>query len=65
MGSPYEFIAAAACRDPKVNNCLEVAANVDGVIAIRESEQPGTVIETTRERWSTFVAAIQAGEYDL
>ncbi|GGP68861.1 MULTISPECIES: DUF397 domain-containing protein [Streptomyces] len=65
-GQPaYEFVSAAACRDPKVDNCMEVATNIPGVVALRESAVPGVVIETTPERWATFVEAVRTGEYDL
>ncbi|MEV0409743.1 DUF397 domain-containing protein [Streptomyces sp. NPDC050448] len=61
----FEFVSTAACRDPRVNNCMEVATNVPGVVALRESAAPGVVIETTPEKWNTFVEAVRAGEYDL
>lgn len=61
----FEFVSASACHDQKVGNCIEVALNVPGVVAIRESENPGTVVETTPERWATFVAAAAAGEFSL
>jgi hypothetical protein len=61
----FEFVSAAACREKKVNNCLEVALNVDGVVALRESEAPGVVVETTPEKWQTFVAAVRQGEFNL
>ncbi|MCF2529819.1 DUF397 domain-containing protein [Yinghuangia sp. KLBMP8922] len=61
----YRFATAAACRDPKVGNCIEVATNVQGAVALRESENPSTVVVTTPERWAVFVAAAAAGEFDL
>jgi hypothetical protein len=47
----FEFVSAAACRDPKVNNCPEVATNVSGVVAFRDSERPATVVTMTPEAW--------------
>ncbi|MBT2510055.1 DUF397 domain-containing protein [Streptomyces sp. ISL-98] len=61
----FEFVSAAACRDARVDNCMEVATNVPGVVALRESAAPGVVIETTPEKWATFVEAVRGGEYDL
>ncbi|MEV3855974.1 DUF397 domain-containing protein [Streptomyces sp. NPDC050095] len=61
----FEFVSAAACRDKKVGNCMQVAVNAPGVVALRESANPGVVIETTPEKWMTFVEAVRGGEYDL
>jgi hypothetical protein len=61
----FEFVSASACHDKKVGNCIEVATNVPGVVALRESENPGTVVETTPERWAVFVAAAAAGEFNV
>ncbi|MCP3756030.1 DUF397 domain-containing protein [Streptomyces sp. TBY4] len=60
----YEFVSAVACRDARVNNCLEVAQNVPGVVALRESAAPGVVVETTPEKWAAFVAGVRAGDFD-
>jgi hypothetical protein len=65
MASPeFEFVSAAACRDQKVGNCPEVATNVPGVVAFRDSERPDTVVTMTPEAWAVHVAAVRAGEYD-
>jgi hypothetical protein len=60
----FEFISAAACRDAKVDNCPEVATNVPGVVAFRDSEEPGNVVTMTRESWAMFTDAVKAGEFD-
>ena len=64
MSPEFQFVRAAACRDPKVGNCVEVATNVAGVVAIRESEQPGAVVMTTPEKWQTFLEGVRAGDFD-
>lgn len=61
----FEFVSAAACRDKKVNNCPEVAVNVAGVVALRDSEQPDTIVTMTPDQWTTLADAIKAGEFDL
>ncbi|MDI3405743.1 DUF397 domain-containing protein [Streptomyces cavernicola] len=61
----FEFVSAAACRDKRVGNCMEVAVNVPGIVALRESVNPDLVIETTPEKWTAFVEAVRGGEYDL
>ncbi|MGW7411671.1 DUF397 domain-containing protein [Streptomyces sp. NPDC054863] len=61
----FEFSAAAACRDARVDNCPQVATNVPGVVALRDSERPDTVVTMTPEQWVTLADAIKAGEFDL
>ncbi|WP_405840286.1 DUF397 domain-containing protein [Streptomyces platensis] len=63
--SEYEFVSAAACRDKKVGNCPQVAVNVPGVVALRDSERPDTIVTMTPDQWTTLADAIKAGEYDL
>ncbi|MFI0905324.1 DUF397 domain-containing protein [Streptomyces sioyaensis] len=61
----YEFISAAACRDKKVGNCPQVAVNVPGVVALRDSERPETIVTMTPDQWRTLADAVKAGEFDL
>jgi hypothetical protein len=42
-------------------NCVEVAANLPGVVAIRDSKDPdGAVLVVTREQWRGFVTALRS-----
>ncbi|KUH37396.1 MULTISPECIES: DUF397 domain-containing protein [Streptomyces] len=61
----FQFVTAAACRDARVNNCPEIALNVPGVVALRDSERPDTVVTMTPDQWATLTAAIKGGEFDL
>ncbi|WP_370411616.1 DUF397 domain-containing protein [Streptomyces fradiae] len=61
----FEFVKTAACRDPKVNNCPEVATNVPGIVALRDSKRPDTIVTMTAADWVTLTDAVKAGEYDL
>jgi hypothetical protein len=45
------------------NNCIELARTPNG-IAMRESDEPGVVIATTRPRLDAFLAAVKAGKLD-
>ncbi|MDQ0942567.1 DUF397 domain-containing protein [Streptomyces sp. V1I1] len=66
MDAPdFEFIGTQACRDAKVNNCPQVALNVPGVVALRDSERPDTIVTMTTDGWATLAAAVKAGEFDL
>ncbi|MEV0438070.1 DUF397 domain-containing protein [Streptomyces spectabilis] len=61
----FEFVRTAACRDAKVNNCPEVATNVPGVVALRDSKRPETIVTMTAAQWVDLTVAVKAGEYDL
>jgi hypothetical protein len=46
--------------------CLEVARNLPGIVAIRDSKANGTgpVLSFPKEQWSAFVAGVKAGAFD-
>jgi hypothetical protein len=46
--------------------CVEIAANLPGVVAIRDSKRPeGGAHVISRKAFSTFLTDAQAGRYDL
>jgi hypothetical protein len=46
--------------------CVEIAANLPGVIAIRDSKRPGAGAHVlSRAAFAAFVADAKAGAYDL
>ncbi|WP_030058494.1 MULTISPECIES: DUF397 domain-containing protein [Streptomyces] len=45
-------------------NCVYVSATADGSIKIRESDDPDTVITTTRDELHAFICGVRAGEFD-
>jgi hypothetical protein len=46
-------------------DCVEIAANVPGVIAMRDSKDPdGPKLVFTPAEWSAFVAGVRDGEFD-
>lgn len=62
----FEFVGMTMCRPRSgVQNCPEVATNVPGKIAFRDSNAPETVVTMTSESWALFTAAVKAGEYDI
>ncbi|WP_432086752.1 DUF397 domain-containing protein [Streptomyces sp. bgisy095] len=61
----FEFVRTAACRDKRVGNCPEVAVNVPGVVALRDSNRPDMVVTYTAAEWADLTAAIKGGEFDL
>ncbi|MGA5217328.1 DUF397 domain-containing protein [Streptomyces cinereoruber] len=61
----FEFVKTAACRDQRVGNCPEIALNVPGVVALRDSNRPDMVVTYTAAEWADLTAAIKGGEFDL
>ncbi|MEU4682041.1 DUF397 domain-containing protein [Streptomyces xinghaiensis] len=46
------------------NECVEVAGSPRGLVRLRESDQPETVLSVAPGIWSAFTRAVKAGEYD-
>jgi hypothetical protein len=48
------------------NTCVEVAANVPGVVAVRDSKDPaGPRLVFTASEWRSFAVQVKAGEFGL
>jgi hypothetical protein len=61
----FEFVGMSMCRPRSgIKNCPEVATNVPGVVALRDSADPDSVVTMTTESWALFTDAVKAGEYD-
>ncbi|MDF3291247.1 MULTISPECIES: DUF397 domain-containing protein [Streptomyces] len=43
---------------------LEVTTGEDGMIYIRETDEPDVVAVTTPAKWDAFVKGVKAGEFD-
>jgi Domain of unknown function (DUF397) len=47
-------------------NCVEVAGNLPGIVAVRDSKNPeGPRLTFTANTWSAFVTGIKRREFDL
>jgi hypothetical protein len=47
-------------------NCVEVARNLPGVVAVRDSKDPdGPVLLVSPAGWRAFTAGVKSGEYGL
>ena len=47
-------------------DCVEVARNLPGIVAVRDSKNPdGPRLTVTASTWSAFVAGIKRRELDL
>jgi len=48
------------------NNCVEVADNLPGVVAVRDSKYPdGPALVLTRAAWGAFTAGVKSGRFGL
>jgi Domain of unknown function (DUF397) len=46
--------------------CVEVARNLPGAVAVRDSKDPdGPRLAFTPEEWTAFTAGVKAGDFDL
>lgn len=46
-------------------NCVEVAVNLPGVVAVRDSKNPdGPALTFTSGEWNVFLAAVKRGDFD-
>jgi hypothetical protein len=51
-------------RSNSGGNCVEVARNLPGVIAVRNSKHPrGPALRFSPAEWSAFLAGVRAGEF--
>jgi Domain of unknown function (DUF397) len=47
-------------------NCVEVALNLPGVVAVRDSKNPaGPALAFTPHEWRTFLVSARDGRYGL
>ncbi|GGP17423.1 DUF397 domain-containing protein [Nonomuraea glycinis] len=45
--------------------CVEVATNLPGVVAVRDSKDPnGAKLAFTLAEWKAFLGGVRAGEFD-
>ncbi|MFD0277792.1 DUF397 domain-containing protein [Kitasatospora sp. NPDC127111] len=45
-------------------NAVEVRVRADGMIEIRESDDPDTVVVTTQKKFALWLQGVKAGEFD-
>jgi hypothetical protein len=47
-------------------NCVEVARNLPGLVAVRDSKDPdGSALIFTPGEWQAFTADVKTGDFDL
>lgn len=70
MGSKVDMTGAvwrkASYSGGNGGNCVEVATNLPGIVAVRDSkDKGGPVLVFGRAEWAAFTAGITAGEFGL
>jgi hypothetical protein len=59
-------IWSKSARSNNGGNCVEVARNLPGVVAVRDSKDPhGPGLAFATAEWEAFTAGVKAGEFDL
>ncbi len=48
-------------------NCVEVATNLPGVVAVRDTKDKGAgpILTFTPDEWNAFIGGTKDGEFDL
>jgi hypothetical protein len=47
-------------------NCVEVATNLGGIVAVRDSKDPqGPALIFRADEWEAFTAGVRGGGFDL
>lgn len=53
-------------RSGNQGDCVEVADNLPGVVAVRDSKDPsGAVLTFTPSEWKAFVEGVRDGEFPV
>jgi len=53
-------------RSGSSGNCVEVADNLPGVVAVRDSKNPtGPALTFTPAEWMAFIGGVRDGEFTL
>lgn len=64
MIEPYEWKKSS--RSGSTGNCVEVARNIPGIVAVRDSKDPeGPKLVFGPGAWNEFAAAVRNGRFDL
>jgi hypothetical protein len=64
MIDPYEWRKSS--RSGSTGNCVEIALNVPGIVAVRDSKDPGgPKLVLGPSEWEAFAAAVRSGRFDL
>jgi Domain of unknown function (DUF397) len=69
MAPQTDLSRAAWRKSTRSNNggaCVEVATNLPGIVAIRDSKNPtGPKLIVTSDRWQAFISGLKDGDLTL
>ncbi|WP_406159028.1 DUF397 domain-containing protein [Streptomyces sp. NBC_00882] len=55
----YEFVMSSHSGGNAGQECVEVARNLPGVIAVRDSKTPdGPILQVVPDTWTTFIRSL-------
>ena len=57
-----DFVKSSYCTSPP-GGCVEIAAK-DGVVAVRDTKNPGHMLRFTTAEWEAFIKGVKIGEFD-
>lgn len=60
----WEALQWIRASDNPAEECFEVAEGPDGLVHIRQTDDPEKVVTTTREKWRAFVLGVRNQEFD-
>jgi Domain of unknown function (DUF397) len=53
-------------RSANGGNCVEIASNLPGIVAVRDSKHhEGPKVTVSNHGWSLFIQGIKQGQFDL
>lgn len=61
--NPLKWLTSSACDQ---NNCVQVASDGAGMVAVRDSKDPGgAILSYTADGWRDFISGAKRGEFDF
>jgi hypothetical protein len=61
----FAYVKSSRSGAGNGSNCVEVARNVPGVVAVRDSKDPqGPILTCSPERWTSFLRTVGTGTLD-
>jgi hypothetical protein len=56
--------SSLCATDHQTGNCVEAAVDTEGLVKLRDSREPGTVLLLDPGDWAAFKAGVAVGDFD-